>query len=131
MGVASSLRMGLLLLLLLTAQAALAFLPDPEICCSHVEVKGGRFTVEGRYNLDTFNGDQVLLKDDFWGVTIISYERSLALWTLCETSGMGSCYLSKQPNATCVEEGGGLFGSDFFTQGETLEVSCTLALAWY
>ena len=121
--------MGLLLFLLLTGQAALAFLPDPEACCSHVEVKGGRFTVEGRYNLDTFNGDQVLLKDDFWGVTIISYNGWQ--WSLCETSGQGSCYMSDPTNATCVEEGGGLFGSDFFTQGETLEVSCTLALAWY
>ena len=116
-------------MLLLTAHAALAYLPNPEACCSHVEVKGGSFTVEGRYNLDTFNGEQVLMKDDFWGITIISYNGWK--WSLCETSGQGSCYMSHPTNATCIEEGGGLFGNDFFTQGETLEVSCTLALAWY
>ena len=89
-----------------------------------VKVNGGSFTVEGRYNLDTFNGDQVLMKDDFWGVKIISYDGRK--WSLCETSGHGSCYRSHPTNASCIEEAGGLF-----TQRETLEVSCTLALAWY
>ena len=120
--------MGILLVLLLTAHAALAYLPNPEACCSHVEVKGSSFTVEGRYNLDTFNGDQVLMKDDFWGVTIISYNGypSGWKWSLCEISGHGSCYMSHPTNATCIEEGGGLFAD-----AKTLEVSCALALAWY
>ena len=109
-------------MLLLTAHAALAYLPNPEACCSHVEVKGGSFTVEGRYNLDTFNGEQVLMKDDFWGITIISYNGWK--WSLCETSGQGSCYMSHPTNATCIEEAGGLGNG-------TLEVSCALALPWY
>ena len=128
--------MALLLLLLLAAQAACLpslqqapGLPNPDACCSHVSVKGGKFTHEGRYSLDTYNGEEVLKKDDFWGVMVIRYTGSQ--WSLCETSGRGSCYLSKPSNAQCVEESGVLFGRDLFTEREAMEVSCALAWPWY
>ena len=61
------------LLVLLQTRSCRGYLPAPDSCCSHVEVKGGTFTVEGRYALDTYNGEEVLMKDDFWGITIIHY----------------------------------------------------------
>ena len=113
-----------LLPLLALIPGCLAYLPAPDSCCSHVEVKGGQFDfpVEGRYALDTYNGDQVLLKDDFWGITIIHYTNNRFV---IERMGRGETYLSGPTEEECPENVAfeGSFG--------LVEVSCTLALPWW
>jgi hypothetical protein len=114
----------ILLLTIIFLGLAQAYLPDPDNCCKHVKVRGGSFTIEGRYNLDTYNGEQVLLKDDFWGINIITYQGGR--WILKEMGGFKvAAGNSSDPNtANCPENGPGL-------NGGSVEISCALALPWY
>ena len=151
------------MLLLLAALPALAYLPDPEGCCSQVEVRNSwASSAEGPYTLATFHGDkkfptgdEVLMKNDSWGVMIITYLHKptyqptqtphipeVNKWAVCEVSHgcyfncYRKCYLSQVTNATCVEESGTLQKSESYSQGSsfgvswtTVSVLCPLALA--
>ena len=111
------------LLLLSLTPSCWAFLPAPDSCCSYVEVRGGDFTVEGFYELDTYNGDQVLLKEDFWGITVITYKNGR--WVLEQMKDFGGRTYSSEPTEEeCPENVA--FG--------VVEVSCSEpepALPWW
>ena len=91
------------------------FLPAPDSCCPSVDVRGGDmdFLLEGHYSLDTYSGEQVLMKEDLWGIAIITYTRGH--WVI-QTGESWPSYSSGQTSEECPEN------VDF----GVLEVSCSV-----